>query len=160
MTALRKEMFRVRLLEICAADFAARNLRGNRQHRNAIAMAVVKAVDEMQIARAATATAYRKAPGQERFRACGECRRFLMPDRHSGDVISWSNGISDSVERISGYSQNPLNTCCDERVDQHICNSLLSHTSGRVNKVVALRVTFKTDISQDVKLLSGYFECP
>jgi hypothetical protein len=53
MTALRKKMFRMRLLTITAADFCARDLRRNGRHRNAATVAIVKSIDEMQVARPA-----------------------------------------------------------------------------------------------------------
>jgi hypothetical protein len=130
MTALRKEMFRMCLLKICAADFAAGNLRGDRQDWDTITVTIVKSVDEMQVARSATTAAYGKVPRQKRFGTCSECGRFLMSDRHPGDVISWPNGISDSVERISGYSQHSFNACCDECVNENVRDSLFSHMLG------------------------------
>jgi len=45
VAALREELFRVGLLKVSTPDFAARNLRGDRQNGNAAAMTVVEAVD-------------------------------------------------------------------------------------------------------------------
>ena len=42
-------------------------------------------------------------------------------------------------------------------INENVCDSFLRHTPGRVNKVVALRVTFKSDILEDVKFLSRRF---
>src|SRR5258707_15423736 len=97
MTALRKEMFRMRLLEIITADFAARNLRRNRKHRNTAAMRVVKPVDEMQIAGPTAAGAHREASGQMRFRTCSERSGLLMPDWYPLDVVARADRIRDSI---------------------------------------------------------------
>jgi len=50
-------------LEVAAADLVAGNLRRDRQHRHAAAVAVIQAVDQVQIAGAATAGANRQAAG-------------------------------------------------------------------------------------------------
>src|SRR5258708_29442263 len=57
VAALREEMFRVGLLKISAPNLIAGNLRGDREHGNPAAVAVVQAVDQMQIARATTTRA-------------------------------------------------------------------------------------------------------
>jgi len=49
VAALREELFRVGLLKVSTPDFAARNLRGDRQNGNAAAMTVVEAVDQVQV---------------------------------------------------------------------------------------------------------------
>lgn len=53
MAALREKMLGMRLLEISTADFAAGNLSSNREHRYPASIAVVEAVDQMQVARSA-----------------------------------------------------------------------------------------------------------
>ncbi len=117
MTALCKQVFGMRLLEIGAADFSARNLRRDGQHRDTVAMAIIKSIDQMQVTRSTTPCAYRKASGQMRFRARRECSRFLVPDVYPLDVVSRSDGISDSVQRISGYSIDSFDSRCYKSVD-------------------------------------------
>ena len=82
MAALREQMFRMRLLEITAADFRARNLRGDRKHRHTAAMTIVKPIDEMEIARPTASRAHSELSGQLRFRAGSERRRFFVSNRH------------------------------------------------------------------------------
>jgi len=52
-----------------------------------------------------------------RFRARRECRRFLVPDVYPLDVVSRSDGISDSVQRIAGYSIDSFDSRCYKSVD-------------------------------------------
>src|SRR5215468_10102742 len=49
MAALPEQVFRVRFLEIVAADFKAWNLSGDRKDGYTAAMTVVEAVDQMKI---------------------------------------------------------------------------------------------------------------
>jgi hypothetical protein len=80
-------------------------------------MAIIKAVDQMKVAWSATPSAYRKASGQMRFRARRECSGLLVPDVYPLDVVSRSDGISDSVQRIAGYSIDSFDSRCYKSVD-------------------------------------------
>jgi hypothetical protein len=59
MTALREEMFRMSFLEVVATYLSAGNLCGNRNHGNTVAVAIVKAIDQVQISRTAAPGAHR-----------------------------------------------------------------------------------------------------
>jgi len=50
MAALREKMFGMRFLKIAAADFLTWNLRGDGENGNAAAVAIVKPIDQMQVA--------------------------------------------------------------------------------------------------------------
>src|SRR5438445_12544185 len=82
MTALRKQMFRVCLLKISAADFVAGNLRRNGENGNSTAMTIVEAVDQMEIARAAASGTHRQLFCQLCFRAGSERCCFFVSDRY------------------------------------------------------------------------------
>ena len=116
MAALRKQMFRMRLLEIAAPDFRARNLRCDRKHRDTAAMTIVKSVDQMEIARPATSRAHREIPGQLRFRAGRKRRRLFMPHRHPLQIFPRPDRIGDAVQRIAHQSINSLHARRDERI--------------------------------------------
>ena len=77
MAALREEMFGMGFLKISAADFVAGNLRRDGQHRNAAAMAIVKAVDQMQIAWPATSGADRQFARSDELRRRRQTRPSL-----------------------------------------------------------------------------------
>src|SRR6266404_9715027 len=54
VAALGEKMFRMRFLKIAAANFLTWNLRGDGEDGNAATVAIVKPVDQMQVARTAT----------------------------------------------------------------------------------------------------------
>ena len=72
MAALCKDLLRACFLKIVAANFAAGDLRGNGEHGDAAAVAIIEAVDEVQIAGAATAGAHGKLSGEMGFGSGGE----------------------------------------------------------------------------------------
>ena len=79
-------MFGVGFLKIAASYFAARNLRRNRQHRDTTAMAVVEAVDQMQVSRPATSGTDRQLPGQMGFSSRRERGGFFVSHGNPADV--------------------------------------------------------------------------
>src|SRR5260221_7760926 len=69
MTALRKEMFGISLLKVSAANLPTRNMCGNREYRNTIALTIVESVDQMHIPRSTAPGAHRQFLREMRFRA-------------------------------------------------------------------------------------------
>src|SRR5579859_5120784 len=78
MTAFLEQQFRVRRLEVVGADLAAGNVCRNREHGCAAAMAVVEAVDQMEIAGTTTSRAHRQLACQIGLGAGSKCGTFLM----------------------------------------------------------------------------------
>src|SRR5580698_2417137 len=78
MAALRKKMFWIGFLKIAAADFNAGNLRGDGQHRNTAAVAIIKTVDQMEVAGTAASGAHGKLSRKMGFRSSSECRSFFV----------------------------------------------------------------------------------
>ena len=105
MTAFAEQTFRPRLLKIVAANFLAGNVRRNRQHRHAAAMAVVKAVDQMQIARPAASGANGEFPRQVGLRAGGKRGGFLVA--HAGTHLMLSRVRMESVMPLSESPASP-----------------------------------------------------
>ncbi|MNZ65272.1 hypothetical protein D3C78_834590 [compost metagenome] len=93
-----EQLLRMRFLKIAAADFARRNMCGNGQHRNVIAMAVEQTVYQMQITRPARSGANRQLACQLRFRACGKCRDFFMAGGHPFDGAHSVEAVAESVK--------------------------------------------------------------
>src|SRR5437016_12524300 len=127
MTALRKQMFRVCLLKISAADCVAGNLRRNGEHGNSAAMAIVEAVDQMEIARAAASGTHRQLFCQLCFRAGSERRCFFVSDRYPFQIFPRTNGIGKAVESITDQSVHSLHAILCQRFDTH--NRSPSHMS-------------------------------
>src|SRR6266404_7271911 len=93
MAALRKKMFRMRFLKIAAANFLTWNLRGDGENGNAAAVAVVKPVDQMQIAGPTTSRTDCEASGQVRFRARGKRSRLFVSDVGPSNLFLSTNGV-------------------------------------------------------------------
>src|ERR1035438_2557112 len=93
MAAILEELFGVRLLKETAADFLTRDLRSDRQHRNATAVAIEQAVDQMKISGATAAGAYRDRAGQMSVRPGGKRRRLLVPHGDPRDRIMAANRL-------------------------------------------------------------------
>jgi hypothetical protein len=66
-------------LEIIDADLGAGNVGGNREDRDAAALRIEQAIDQMQVARAATACANSQLPGEMCFSGGRKCGTFLVP---------------------------------------------------------------------------------
>src|SRR6266542_5433443 len=78
MAAPRKEMLGMCLLEVPASDLDGWNLRGDCHNWNAAALALVEAVDQMQVPRTAASGADCQSPGQVRFCAGGKRGRLFV----------------------------------------------------------------------------------
>jgi hypothetical protein len=124
VAALREEVLRVGLLKVSAADLVAGDLRGDGEDRHPAAVAVVQAVDQVQIARTAAARADGQASGEMRFRARGEGRRLLVPHVNPPHALLPANRIGDSVQGVAGYAVDPLDSLGDQSIDEEIRDRL------------------------------------
>jgi hypothetical protein len=91
MTALREEMFWMCLLKITASNLIARNLRSDGEHWNPAAVAIVQAVDQMQIAGPAAAGAHRQPSREMRFRTRRKRGRLFVPCVNPLNLLLSSN---------------------------------------------------------------------
>src|ERR1700733_7981577 len=71
-------------------------------------MAVEQAVDEVQIARAATAGAHRERPGQVGLGAGGEGTDFLVPDMDPFDLALPAQRVRQSVQAVANDAIDAL----------------------------------------------------
>jgi hypothetical protein len=101
----------VRLLEIAAADFGRRDLRGDREHRNPRAVTIEEAVDEVQVARPAASRADGELARQMRLGAGREGGDFLVSDVDPLDLSLASYGISQPIEAIAHDTVDALDPC-------------------------------------------------
>ena len=99
--ALAEQLLRMRLLEVLRADLGARDVRGDRQHRNPAALRVEQTVDQMQVARPAAAGADRKLSGQRRIGGRRERGRLLVTDVLPSDFTGTPDRVGESVEAVA-----------------------------------------------------------
>lgn len=79
VTAILENVLWLGLLEVVAGDFLAGNLCGNSQHRHAIAMAIVQAIEEVRVPWSAAAGTHRKIAGQVRLSPGRKRGCFFIP---------------------------------------------------------------------------------
>ena len=129
VAALREKIFRMRLLKIAAANFRTWNLRGDGKNWNTAAVTIVKSIDQMQIARAATPRADCEAAGQMRFRTGGERGRFFVSHVHPLDSFLFANRIGNSVEGVTTDSVDSLHSGLREGLDEQSGYAFLYHAN-------------------------------
>jgi hypothetical protein len=83
---------------------------GDRQNRNAVALAIEQAVDQMQISRTAASGAHRKLPGKMRLGAGGESGGLFMPHVDPVDGFSAPHRVGKPVERIADDTVDALDS--------------------------------------------------
>lgn len=101
VAAFLKEILRVRLLKIAAADLDRGNLGGDRQHRNPASVSVEQPVDQMQIARPAGAGADGELAGDLRLAGRGECSHLLMSHVDPFDLASAAERLIEAIEAVA-----------------------------------------------------------
>src|SRR5580704_4436143 len=119
-------MFRMSFLEVVAAQFTAGNLCGNRKHRNTVAMAIVKTINQVQISRTAAPSTHRQTSGQVRFSARGKSCRLLVPYMDPFKILSYANRVCDAVEGVTGKAIDPADSCFSEDLCYEIRYSLVA----------------------------------
>src|SRR6266699_6486166 len=80
MAALRKEMFGVSLLKVSAPNLPTRNMCGNGEYWNTVALTIVEAVDQMHVPRSTAPGAHRQFPREMGFRSCSKRCDLFMSD--------------------------------------------------------------------------------
>jgi hypothetical protein len=127
MAAFFEQLFRMGLLEKAGADLARRNMRGDREHGHARAVAVEETINEMQIARPAAAGADREFTSQMRLRPCREGRDLLVPDMDPLDLALAAKRVRQPVQAIANNAINPL----DASRSQDVCE-LIGYGTGHI----------------------------
>src|SRR4051812_39431868 len=122
MAAFAEKVLRMRLLEVAGADFGRGDMRGDRQHRYARAMAVEEPVDEVQVAGSTAPGADRQAPGQLRLGARRERRDLLVADMDPCDFALPADCVRQAVQAVADDPVDPLDACRRERCGELVCN--------------------------------------
>jgi hypothetical protein len=90
-------MFRMRFLKVAAADFLTWNLRGDGENGNTATVAIVKPVDQMQVAGSTTSRADREASREVRFGARGKRSRLFVSDVGPSNLFLSTKRVGDPV---------------------------------------------------------------
>ena len=116
----------MRLLEIVRTDLGGGDLRRDRHHRHARALAVEKTVDEVQIARAAAAGAYGEGASDMGVGASGEGGDLLVAHMQPFDAAAPANGVGEAIEAVADNAIDPLHARRGENLD-HLVGDGLGH---------------------------------
>ena len=108
MRALGEQLLGVCLLEIVAADLAARDVGCDGQARHAVAVAVEQAVDQVHVAGPATAGADGEFAGQVGLGASREGAGLLVAHMDPVDLLHAAKRIGEAVQGVPGDAVDPL----------------------------------------------------
>src|SRR6267154_790770 len=107
MTTIAKEVGGMGVRRGVTTELLARNLRRKRQHRHPAAMAIVKPVDQMHIARTATSGADRQFAGQVGLSTGSKGRRLLVTHPDPLYLLAPAHLFQNTVERVAHHTVNP-----------------------------------------------------
>src|SRR5580658_1442697 len=91
VAALREDMFRVGLLKVCAANLPTRDMCGNSEYWNTVALTVVKPINQMHVAGPAAPCAHRQFPREMRFGSRSKSSHLFMPDVHPINTLFYAH---------------------------------------------------------------------
>jgi hypothetical protein len=83
-------------------------------------VAVVQAVDQVQVARPAGAGADGKLAGQRSLRACREGRDLFVADMHPIDIAAPAQGFSQAVETVADDAVDAAHAGCMQDVGDEV----------------------------------------
>src|SRR6266849_2954818 len=124
-------------------------MRRDGQHRDAVAVAVVEAVDQVQVARATGTSTDSERAGEVGVGPGCESRRLLVTNMHPLDLALAAKCIGQPVQAISNDAVNPLDAGGFKGFGELICDGLHNlapsfegdavASPARICDVVALR---------------------
>ena len=139
MAAFLEQRLGMGFLEIAAADLGGRDLRGDRQHRHARAMAIEQAVDEVQIAGSAAPRADGELAGQMRLGAGREGGDFFVPDVDPFDLALAADRVGQTVQAVADDAVDALDAGGREGFGELIRNVFISYLRCLQQLAPALR---------------------
>src|SRR6267154_2649745 len=99
-------------------------MRRDGQHRDAVAVAVVEAVDQVQVARATGTSTDSERAGEVGLGPGCEGRRLLMTNMYPLDLALAAKCIGQPVQAIADDAVNPLDAGGFKSFGKLICNGL------------------------------------
>src|ERR1700676_4361248 len=130
----------MRLLKIPAADLGTGNLSRNCEHGNPVPMAIVEAVDEVKIARPATAGTDGKLAGQVSLCAGCKSSHLFMAHMHPLNVFVSTDGIGQSVQGMARHAIDAFHArvpeCFDKYLSHFLRHMLFSPRFARFGSIV------------------------
>src|SRR5580658_5473385 len=150
VAAIPENMRGIGFLEVAAAYLLAWNLGGDGQHRHAAAVAIVKAVDQVQVARATASRAYGNLAGKLALGTGGKGGGLLMAHMHPFNLLVSANGVGDPIERVAGDAINTFHPSLGQGCDEHLRDFHSQTTSETFMATWILLLERSSPQSQDV----------
>ena len=116
----------MRLLKVVRTDFRGGDLRRNRHHRHARALAVEETVDEVQIAWTAAAGADGEVSGDMGVGAGGEGCDLFVAHVHPLHAAAPEHGVGEAVQAVADDAVDALHACRGKNLN-HLVGDGLGH---------------------------------
>ena len=94
-------MFGISLLKISATNLPTRNMCGNREYWNTIALTIVKAITQMHVPGSAAPGTHCQCSREMRFGSCSKSSRLFMPHVHPSRLFF------TRIESVMPFSESP-----------------------------------------------------
>ena len=133
--ALVEKKLGVGLLEKAGSNLFARDMRGNRENRDGVAVGVVKALNEVRVAGAARAGAHAELARDAGLGACRESRGLLVAHVDPFDALGRAHGIHDGVEGVANNAVNALDAHSNELIDGVLGECLFRHGVSSLSRM-------------------------
>jgi hypothetical protein len=105
-------------------------------------MAIEEAIDQVKIARAATACAHGKLACNMSVRSCGERGYLFVSDMKPLDLLASPDDVGESVQGVADNAVNPLyaslHQCFDEYLRHLLRHDFFSLLRARYSLMVSL----------------------
>src|ERR1700674_3965720 len=111
----------MRLLKVVCADFTTRNMRSDSKYRGHATVSVVQAVNQVQVAWAATARADSQLPGKLGLGSGRKSTYFFVAHLHPGDAFVTAHSVNYAIQRISNDAVDSLDSYLNQSFHGHLC---------------------------------------
>ncbi len=120
-----KEVILVDVLQVMRADQVVIGHPGDRQHRGAVDLRIVKPVEQVHRAGGRGRENDTEPAGEFGVAASSQCRRFLVPAVDKADaVLGSAQGFDKAVDAVAGQSENGVDPPLGKDRDDVVANRL------------------------------------
>jgi hypothetical protein len=85
-------------------------------------MTIEETIDEVKIARAATARAHSNLACKVSLRTGSKSSHLFMPYMYPLDLFTFPDYVGQAIQRITNHSIDPLYTCIYQGFNENLCH--------------------------------------